>query len=228
MRRLTVLLAACIPLVAAAQQGPGRISDDDLRAWLGTLELEARLDVDLNGDGRLDLAYIAADRNERVLGILDGDEYGVAFGARLLGEAALVPSPTSTSSLAVEGGELVVSQVAGEDAVTATTWHYRHDPVTGGMRLVALSGERYGAVVDSTSTRVQWDLETGEYLVERGESVTLDTGGNVFVYGPPQHSVRPSAPVNMEQAPDPVALLDVEAMGGMVTIHARGTARPVP
>ena len=228
MKRLMALLVACMPLVAAAQQGPGRISDDDLRAWLGTLELEARLDVDLNGDGRLDLAYIAADRNERVLGVLDCDEYGARLGARLLGEASLVPSPTSASSLAVEGNELVVSQVAGEDAVTATTWHYRHDPLTGGMRLVALSGERYRAVVDSTSTRVQWDLETGEYLVERGESVTLDTGGNVFVYGPPQHSVRPSAPVYMEQAPDPVALLDVEAMGGMVTLHARGIPRPVP
>ena len=217
MKRVWMLLLGCLPLLANAQQGPGRIQDADLRAWLGTLQLEARLDADVTGDGQLDLVYVAAESDVRVVGILDGNREGTGFGARRLGEAPMVGSPASASSLSVEDGALVVEQVAGEDTITATTWRYRFDPLTRRTRLVMFSAERYGAVFNRASVRVQWNLDSGDYLLERGEQVTLDGGGEVCVYGPGERSTRRSPPVYMAQAIDPVALLDTEVKRGLLT-----------
>ena len=79
------------------------------------------------------------------------------------------------------------------------------------------SAERNVAVFNRSAVRVQWNLDSGDYLLERGEQVTLDGGGEVCVYGPGERSTRRSAPVYMAQAIDPVALLDTEVKRGLLT-----------
>ena len=228
MRRVLTLLLGCLPLLAMAQQGPGRVPDAELRAWLGTLQLEARLDADVTGDGQLDLVYVAADANMRVVGILDGNNARTGFGARRIGEAPMVASSTSATALSIDDdGELVVEQVTGDDIITATTWRFRHEPASRRTRLVMFAAERYGAVLNRASVRVQWNLDNGEYLLEHGEQVTLDGGGEVCVYGPAERSTRMSPPLYMADAVDPVALLDTEAKRGMAFMTTRDAVAPV-
>ena len=65
MKRVWMLLLGCLPLLANAQQGPGRIQDADLRAWLGTLRLEARLDADVPAARAAVASHLARSRFAR-------------------------------------------------------------------------------------------------------------------------------------------------------------------
>lgn len=245
---LGIAWLAWLPLVAGAQGAAGAqemtsaqettgsheatgvqqatsVSDDDLRAYLGTLTLEARLDADLNGDGRPELIYVAADHNDRLLGILRGGEGAAGIGSRLLGEAPLVAAPRSSVSLALDNGELVVEQVAGEGAVSMTRYRYRYDAPARQVRLVDLSTEQYGNPVEQQTTRLEWNLDSGAHVVVHGEAVTLDDGQAVYVYGPETRTVRNTAPVYLAHTPDPLALLATEAKRGMVAASDGTAAR---
>lgn len=210
-----------LPPPVSAQQGVADIDTADLRAYLGTLELEARLDADFTGDGRADVIYVAADRNERVLGILDGATGGARIGSRELGEGRLAVSPRSSVSLRLENDRLVVDQVIDEGGVTVTSYRFRYDHAAREARLLELTAEQYSADVKQGTTRLHWNLDTGDYTTVHGEAVTLDSGQGVYVYGPERRTARPSAPVTLGLMPDPLVLLDAELKRGMVASNVR-------
>lgn len=217
-----------LSLPASAQQGVAGIDTVDLRAYLGTLELEARLDADFTGDGQADVVYVAADRNERVLGILDGAPGSARIGARELGEGRLTVSPRSSVSLRLENDQLVVDQVVDESGVTVINYRFRYDHAAREAHLTELTAEQYSADVTQGTTRLHWNLDTGEYTTMHGEAVTLDSGQDVYVYGPENRTARPSAPVSLGRMPDPLVLLDGELKRHMVaaSVHEGGSATP--
>ena len=62
--------------------------------------------------------------------------------------------------------------------------------------------------------RVHWDARKGTRTVEEGQVVTLDTGEQVYVYGPETRSRVAAEPVYLEQAPSAAVLVSqLEAAG---------------
>lgn len=200
----------------AVGQGARSIGDEDLRVYLGAFQLEARLDADLTGDGLAELVYVAADSSERVLGVIEGGGNPARLGASLLGEAGLAAAQTSSVSLDLDNRQLLVEQFAGEGRVSVSSYRYRYDASARQMQLVALSVEQYSDVAGQGTTRISWDLGSGEYVVVRSEPVTFDNGQEAYVYGPESRTFRPSAPISLSGTPDPLAMLQLEISREMV------------
>lgn len=217
---MSVLICWAGLSLPALSQDAQSVGDEDLRVYLGALQLEARFDVDLTGDGRAELVYVAADHDIRVLGVIEGGTDRARLGASLLGEARLVPAPLSSVSLSIDEDQLLVEQFAGEGTVNVSNYRYRYDATVRQLRLLELSIELYSDVADQGTTRISWDLRSGDYVVVRSKPVTLDNGQDAYVYGPESRTIRSSAPVSLSDTPDPLALLRLEAKSGMLASSA--------
>lgn len=209
---MKLVLACCLvlaPLVGAAAQEPAvNISHEDLLAYLGSMQVEARLDADITGDGHLDVVFVARSPDERVLGVIAGGGQRTAqIGRRAIGEARLDPSPQAPAALAFANGVLTVDDLTGAGTVTSARYQYRHDPMHNRMRLFDLVCEVYSPTLSHGSSRLSWNLDLGEHVVELGQVVTLDTGEDVYVYEPGNRTLRRVPPIYMEDTPDPSRLL---------------------
>ncbi|MGY0619784.1 hypothetical protein [Lysobacter sp. A378] len=223
MKWLLVPCVACCAglLWPALAYGAAAIGDEDLRVYLGALELGARLDVDLTGDGRAELVYVATDSNERVLGVIDGRGDPARLGAHLLGEAPLAATPQSPVSLSVDNGQLLVEQFAGEGTVSVSSYRYRYDAAVQKLRLIELAVEQYDDAARQGTLRISWDLDAGEQVVVHSEPATLDNGQQVYVYGPELRSIRLAAPIYLSGTPDPLALFEFEGRREMLVSSDR-------
>ena len=216
-----VVCCAGLLLPALAYGAAAAIGDEDLRVYLGALELGARLDVDLTGDGRAELVYVATDSDERVLGVIDGRGDPAHLGAHLLGEAQLAATPQSSVSLGFDNGQLLVEQFAGEGIVSVSSYRYRYDAAVQKLQLVELAVEQYDDAAGQGTLRISWDLDAGEQVVVRSEPATLDNGQQVYVYGPELRSIRLAAPIYLSGTPDPLALLEFEGRREMLVSSDR-------
>lgn len=207
--------ACCLVLApvlgTVAQEPVANISDDGLLAYLGNMQVEGRLDVDLNGDGRTDVVYVAQNMHERVLGVIAGGEYTAQIGRRAIGEGVLDASPQAPIALGFENGVLTVDDLAGTGTVTLARYQYRYDRMQNRMRLFALICEQYSPTLSHGSVRLSWNLDEGDHVVEHGQVVTLDTGEDVYVYESENRMSRKPAAMYMEDAPSPAEMLVIEA-----------------
>lgn len=208
------LVACCLalsPVVGTAAQEPlVNIGNDDLLAYLGIMQIEARLDADVTGDGRNDVIYVASNVHERVLGVIAGGEHTAQIGRRAIGEAALDTSPQVPIALGFENGMLSVEDLTGTDTVTLSRYQYRYEQLQNRMRLFALICEQYSPTFSHGSSRLSWNLDEGDHVVEYGHVVTLDTGEDVYVYESENRTSRKTAAVYVEDAPSPAELLGTE------------------
>lgn len=208
------VVACCLVLApvldTAARKPAVNLSDDDLLAYLGQMQIEARLNADVTGDGRRDVVYVAYSRNERVLGVIAGGKRTAKLGRRAIGEGALGVSPQASVALGFKNGVLTVEDLSGTDTVTLARYQYRYERPKNRMRLFALVCERYSPTLSHGSNRLSWNLARGDYVVERGQVVTLDTGEEVYVYAPAKRKSRKTVPVYMENAHSQVELFVAE------------------
>lgn len=210
MKWLLACGLAVAPLLGAVSQEPDRLSDEALLAYLGNMQIEARLDADVTSDGRTDAVYVASNRNERVLGLIAGGEDPVRIGLRVIADGALDPSPEVPVVLGFDDGVLTVEDQSGaedSDLVTLSRYRYRYDPSRRRMRLSALVCEQYSPTLGQASHRISWDLESGDQVVEHGRVVTMDSGEDVYVYESAIRTSRKMAAVYLEEAPSPRDLL---------------------
>jgi len=208
-------MACCLavaPVFGTAAQAPvANISNDDLLAYLGNMQIEARLDADVTGDGRVDVVYVAGNANERVLGVIAAGGQTAQIGRRVVGEARLETVAQARVVLGFDAGVLTVEDMTGADLVTVARYQYRYEPAPNRMRLLALVCEQYSPTLSQGSLRLSWNLDKGDHVVEHGHVVTLDTGEDVYIYESEKRTSRQVAAVYMEAAPSPAELLAVEA-----------------
>jgi len=207
-------VALALPSVAAAQSTG--VSDEDLVGFLGNMRVEARIDADIDRDGVKDVAFVASDTHERILGVISGAGPAGKLGQRVLAEGRLPAQPQALPVLTWAHGELRLDDLTGDDTVTTSTCRYRFDATARRLRLASMQAETYSASLAHAATRVRWDVLKGVQITEEGQVVTLDTGEQVYVYAPEVRSHRATTPLYVEQAPDAVSLLTAAQAAGRV------------
>ena len=218
MKRLMVYCLVFAMILApvlgtVAKERVARLDHDDLLAYLGNMQIEARLDADVTGDGRVDVVYVASSAHQRVLGVIGGGPYTAQIGRRSIAGGTLDVSPQVPVTLSFKNGVLSVEDLAGTEAVTVSRYQYRYQKSSNRMRLVALACEQYSPTLSHGSRRLSWNLDKGVHIVEEGKVVTLDTGEDVYVYESETRTSRKSAAVYMEDAPIPNDLLVTGGIG---------------
>lgn len=215
------VVACCLvfaPVLGTAAQAPAaNIGNDDLLAYLGQMQIEARLDADVTGDGHIDVVYVARSVHERVLGVIAGGEHTAQLGRRAIGEGALDASPQVPVALGFADDVLTVEDLTGAETLTAARYQYRYELLQNRMRLFNLVCEQYSPTLSHGSRRLSWNLDQGDHVVEHGQVVTLDTGEDVYVYEPESRTSRKPPPVYLGDAPSPAELL-VSGAGARATM----------
>lgn len=204
---LSASLAAASALAGPPLAPP---SDEELKIHIANgAEIEARLDVDLTGDGLPDTAFVGR-ADGRILMVLAGFREGEQGGYRAIGEAALPDDPLAPAVLSLRRNVLVVEDVTGGTTATAATYRYRYDAKAGQMRLIGLEAERYSRTGAHAPLKISWNLLTGEHLVHYARPAR-GRDGAAYAYDPPERTVRHTeGPVWMADTPDAQELVLAE------------------
>lgn len=170
-------------------------------------DIEARVDGDLDGDGRLDIAYAVRGDARDVYVLLrrdgpDGQRYAPA------GRLRLGPDPRVAVRLSIRRGLLVVRDSLGDSVTLDATFRYRVHEATR-MRLIGLDATLDTAAIERDGFEISWNLLDGSLLTR---VLRVPQGGGTPVRMFEQTSTRPSAPVFMEDTPDPEMVM-VELRG---------------
>lgn len=199
------LAAALLAAAPAGQSGP--ISDQILNDSidLGD-EIEGRADGDLNGDGRIDTAYLVTSPDHRTIHVLLAPANGKP-PYRPVGTLKLETSSLGPAKLSIAGGVLKIADLTGGTTAMSATYRYR---LTGNrMRLIGLDATLYSRTYAHDGYDMSWNLLTGALvtkllkLAKRGWDAAYDT-----VY--PTTSKRISKPIFMEDTPDPeMVMVDI-------------------
>lgn len=163
-------------------------------------QIESRLDADLNGDGRADLAYIVATDEWR--------ELRVAVAGRNEVEALdLSIDAIGPGTLAMDGGVLTFADLTGGTTAYSSTRRFRYDGTRNRMRLIGMDVTLYSRTFAHDGYEGSWNLVTGE---GKGHELRLTDGSGERAYDKArQHSFRRRArPIWLADAPDPEDLLE--------------------
>ncbi|MET0654434.1 MAG: hypothetical protein ABWY94_02525 [Pseudoxanthomonas sp.] len=176
------------------------------------MELETRLDADLNGDRLTDIAFVARNEDRRVLGVLLGYLAEVDMGHTPNGKAELAIGALGPASLTAPKGVLVVEDLTGGTTATAATYRYRYDGKQERMRLIGLDAQRYSRTNSHDSLKLSWNLLDGTHIVERGALNRSGQGDEAYFYSAPEKTMHKTQPVWMENTPNPDDLIDAEVV----------------
>lgn len=167
------------------------------------MELEKRLDADLNGDGLTDIAFVARNDESRVLGVLLGFVEEMDMGHSPAGKAALAPDPLGLVSLSAPKGVLVVEDLTGGTTAISSTYRYRYEAKSKRMRLIGDDVKLY-----SRSNAHGWqEISTNRLTgLQIRRSADLDDAGE-YVDKPETRRKVPTTPLYIEDAPSPETTL---------------------
>ncbi len=93
---------------------------------------ETQLEADFDGDGKMDIAMVVRNDDERWLLVAVGEGKGL----RRIGLGELDPYPLGDASLEVKKGVLVVNDLTGGTTAIASTYRYRYEAASGRMQLI--------------------------------------------------------------------------------------------
>lgn len=178
--------------------------------------VQARIDADLTGDSRPDVAFIAVGEESRMLMVLARVAVDAAPGQKAhealepIDSLGLETTPLGSGSLSVKKGVLVLEDLTGGTTATAATYRYRFDPNEDRMRLIGLDAERYSRTNSHGTIRLSWNLLNGAHVVQVGELDESGKGDGAYRFKPEQKTVQRSEPVYMSQTPAPDDLIDAE------------------
>lgn len=165
--------------------------------------IETRLDADFTGDGRPDLAVVAANDDVRVLKIMVAYVGEFDMGFDPVGEMKMGSSPLGTASLSVKKGVLLVEDLDGGTTAIQSLYRFRFDPKQKKMRLIGDDVTLYSRTNAHGSTSISTNRLTGAQVVKR--SVVGEAG---YTDQPEQRKKVGTAPVWMDDAPLPEDTLD--------------------
>jgi hypothetical protein len=195
--RQALLALALIGAPAPTQEGP--------QVFLREGEsIETELRTDLNGDGNPDLAYIAAQEDERELRVVVSYVNETDFGELPAQVLALDPYPLGDGRLSVAGGArgkvLVLADLTGGTTAVASTHRFRWDDKLGGMRLIGLDATLYSRTFAHDGREASWNLLTGNFT---SQTLKLRGGGGDVAYDEvdKKRTRKRSAPLRLEDSP---------------------------
>ena len=206
LRALSVLF---LPMLAAPAFAADRIAPPSPTAEIladympdGT-KLETRLDADVTGDGMVDVVFVAASEDVRVLKVMAAyaDEFN--NGHEPIGEAAMETYPLGSASLSVKKGVLLVEDLTGGTTAIQSVYRYRFDPKVRRMRLIGDDVSLYSRTNAHDSIEISTNRLTGAQIVTR--SVVGEDG---YTDQPAQKKKVATRPIYMEDAPTPETTLD--------------------
>ena len=167
------------------------------------MELEKRLDADLNADGLTDIAFVARNDESRVLGVLFGFMEEMDMGHSPAGKIALATDPLGPVSLSAPKGVLVVDDLTGGTTAISSTYRYRYDAKSKRMRLIGDDVKLYSR----TNTHGWQEISTNRLTgLQIRRSADLDDAGE-YVEKPETRGKVPTTPLYIEDAPDPETTL---------------------
>lgn len=208
MKAMIPVLMMALAAPALAQNVPV-MSEEEVSLRLGEgFQLEARIDGDLNGDGQTDTVYIESSEDKRILNVMVAYREETDMGHDPKGTFELEVSQFAPATLKItDKGVLVVEDMTGGTTATTATYRYRYDATAGRMRLIGLDATVYSRTNQHGYTEISWNLLNGDFVRETAE---LAQGEGDAAYGEPvvKKSKRSTAPVYMEETPNPDDLLN--------------------
>jgi hypothetical protein len=182
-------------------QVPPKVTDGELEALLEGHALERRVDGDLNGDGKSDIALVRTgeDLRELVAAVTYSDEF--SFGRDVVGKTELDAFAMGAATLKIVKGVLIVEELTGGTSATSATYRYRYEPGSKKMRLIGIDATYYSRTFSHDGLEFSWNLMTGDQVTHK---LRLNKAGGDTAYLPsPQvRTKRPTKPIYMEQTPD--------------------------
>lgn len=213
---LSVLLPACacwamavaIPATAAEQLV---MPDDKLLSEYyfsvmdlpPGMELEKRLDADLNGDRLTDIVFVARNDESRALCVLFGFVEAMDMGHSPAGKTELAADALGPVSLSAPKGVLVVDDLTGGTTAISSTYRYRYDAKSKRMRLIGDDVKLYSRTNAHGWQEISTNRLTG---LQIRRSADLDDTGE-YVEKPETRGKVPTTPLYLEDAPAPETTL---------------------
>ena len=167
------------------------------------MQLETRLDADLNGDRLTDVAFIARNDDRRVLGVLLAFSEAMDMGHTPSGRAELGIDPLGPAGLTAPRGVLVVEDLTGGTTAISSTYRYRYEAKSKRMRLIGDDVKLYSRTNAHGWQEISTNRLTG---LQIRRSADLDDAGE-YVEQPETRGKVPTAPLYMEDAPAPETTL---------------------
>jgi len=200
VRRPALLALLLLAAPAAAQEGPQpALADGE--------SVEVELRGDLNGDGRPDLAYVAAKAEEaRELRVVTSYASENDFGENPPQTLKLDPYPLGDAVLKLNGNVLLFEELTGGTTAVASTHRFRWDAKLGAMRLIGLDATLYSRTFAHDAMEASWNLLTGD-LTSHTLKLRGDDSDIAYDEVDKQRKKKRSAPLRLEQSPTGDALL---------------------
>lgn len=167
------------------------------------MELEKRLDADLNGDKLTDIAFVARNDESRALCVLFGYVGGMDMGHSPAGKTELAADPLGPVSLSAPKGVLVVDDLTGGTTAISSTYRYRYDAKSKRMRLIGDDVKLYSRTNAHGWEEISTNRLTG---VQIRRSADLDGAGE-YVEKPETRAKVPTTPLYIEDSPSPETTL---------------------
>ena len=180
------------------------------------MEVQARIDVDLTGEGLRDVAFLAGGEEGRKLVVLARYRVDAAPGQKAydglepIDSLDLESTPLGPGTLSVKKGVLILEDMTGGTTATAATYRYRFDANEDRMRLIGLDAERYSRTNSHGTIKLSWNLLSGAHIVQEGQLDESGKDDGAYRFKPEQKTVHKSEPVYMSETPKPDDLLDAE------------------
>lgn len=195
---LSLLVSAAPALAADRPQHPPLITEQLASYLPDGAGIEARLDADLTGDGRPDLAVVAVNDDVRVLKVMIAYVGEFDMGFDPVGEMKMGSAPLGIASLSVKKGVLIVEDLDGGTTAIQSLYRFRFDPKATKMRLIGDDVSLYSRTNAHDSTSISTNRLSGVQIVKR--SVVGEDG---YTDQPEQKKKVGTAPIWMEDAPLP-------------------------
>lgn len=211
-------LALLMPLLCANGAVLAASNADIAEFVIDGMQVQARIDADLTGDGRPDVAFIAVGDESRKLTVLARYLVELAPAQKpyesleAIDSLDLETTPLGAGTLSVKKGVLVFEDLTGGTTATAATYRYRFDPDQDRMRLIGIDAERYSRTNSHGTIKLSWNLLNGAHVVQEGMPDESGEGDGAYRFRPAQKTVHSSEPVYMSETPRPDDLLDAEVI----------------
>ncbi len=204
------LLVLATSVVHAAEDNPppvlAPIEDETLSSLFGGT-VEARLDADFNGDGKIDAAAVMRDdeHEARSLHVAIGyaDEGGM--GHDPIDGVALDPYPLGAASLSFKRGVLIVDDLTGGTSAISSTYRYRYDPEEHRMRLVGDDVSYYSRTNVHDALEISTNRLTGLRITQVMKLIEHPAADDAAAYDPQpeQRETIDRTPIFMAESPSP-------------------------
>jgi hypothetical protein len=216
MRLVVATLLSLIAFEVGAGNGAATVLTPPAAETLSNLfggEVEARIDVDINGDGHVDTAVVMrdAEHDARGLQVLIGYVDAGGRGHDPIDGVALDPYPLGAATLAFRNGVLVVDDLTGGTTAIASTYRWRYDPEEHRMRLIGDDVSHYSRTNAHDALEISTNRLTG--LRIRQVMKRLDEPAADGAAYDPQPEIResvPTTPIWMAESPTPAETLGLD------------------